>query len=209
LVAIVRWAMEYLCSPHPELGRAGAVCPFTSPSIRRNLFFLTVMRGADLGAAEVDDVVRRYRDWIMEMEPRDPRQAQYKTINILFPDVPRSAWSTLIEAAQERLKPEYVPHGIMIGEFHPGPPDKAALRNPAFRPLRSPLPLLSIRHMVPTDFAFLRDRADFMAAYLALHGDKIDRLPGEMQAELRRVAAGFGLPLPSPGAAPLLAPSGA
>ncbi|HYW09472.1 MAG TPA: hypothetical protein VE913_21100, partial [Longimicrobium sp.] len=130
LVAIVRWAMEYLCSPHPELGRAGAVCPFTSPSIRRNLFFLTVMRGADLGAAEVDDVVRRYRDWFMEMEPRDPRQAQYKTINILFPDVPRSAWSTLIEAAQERLKPEYVPHGIMIGEFHPGPPDKAALRNP-------------------------------------------------------------------------------
>lgn len=214
LRAIAEWAAGYLCSPHPELGRTGAVCPFTSPSLRRNLFYLTVLRGAGLHAAEVEDVVRAYRDWFMEMEPRDPRQAQYKTINILFPDVPREQWSTLIEATQERLKPEYVPHGIMIGEFHPGPPDKAALRNPAFRPLRSPLPLLSIRHMVPTDFAFLRGRQDFMSAFLALHGDKIDRLPGDMPADVRRVAAAFGLALPGaptagPADEPALAPSGA
>jgi len=196
LTSIVHWATDYLCNPHPELGRRGAVCPFTNPSIRRNLFYLTVIPGADLRQEDVEEVVRLYRDWFLEMDPQDPRQAQYKSINILFPDLPEEAWTTLIEATQDRLKGEYVPHGIMIGEFHPGPPDKAALRNPDFRPLRSPLPLLSIRHMVPTDFAFLRDRQDFMSAFLARHGDKIDTLPGTMPADVREVAARFGLALP-------------
>ncbi|HST63098.1 MAG TPA: hypothetical protein VLK84_30595 [Longimicrobium sp.] len=203
LRAIVHWAMDYLCNPHPELGRRGAVCPFTTPSIRRNLFYLTVMPGADLRQQDVVEMVRTYRDWFLEMEPHDQRSAQYKTITILFPDIPEEAWSSLIEATHEELKAEYVPHGIMLGEFHPGPPDKAALRNPDFRPLKSPVPLLGIRHMVPTDFAFLRDRRDFMAAYLARHGDKIDALPGTMSAEVRQVAADFGLELPG---APQTAP---
>lgn len=196
LRAIVHWAMDYLCQPHPELGRRGAVCPFTTPSIRRNLFFLTVMPGADLRREDVVEVVRKYRDWFLEMEPHDTRSAQYKTINILFPDIPEEAWSSLIEATHGELKADYVMHGIMLGEFHPGPPEKAALRNPDFRPLKSPLPLLGIRHMVPTDFAFLRDEREYMVAYLARHGDKIDSLPGTMPAEVRQVAAEFGLELP-------------
>jgi hypothetical protein len=196
LRAIVHWAMDYLCQPHPELGRRGAVCPFTTPSIRRNLFFLTVIPGADLRREDVVEVVRKYRDWFLEMEPHDPRSAQFKTINILFPDIPEEAWSSLIEATQGELKADYVSHGIMLGEFHPGPPEKAALRNPAFRPLKSPLPLLGIRNMVPTDFAFLRDQREFMTAYLARHGDKVDSLPGTMPAEVRQVAAAFGLELP-------------
>lgn len=196
LRAVVHWAMDYLCKPHPELGRRGAVCPFTTPAIRRNLMFFTVLRGADLRREDVVEVVRTYRDWFLEMEPHDPREAQYKTIEILFPDIPESAWSTLIEAVHEELKAEYVFHGIMLGEFHPGPPEKAALRNPDFRPLKSPLPLLGIRYMVPTDFAFLRDRRDFMAAYLSRHGDKVDSLPGTMPAEVREVAAAFGLAIP-------------
>lgn len=196
LRTIAHWAMDYLCNPHPELGRRGAVCPFTNPSIRRNLFYLTVIPGADLRQQDVEEVVRLYRDWFMEMEPQDPRLAQFKSINILFPDVPEEAWTSVIEATQERLKGEYVPHGIMIGEFHPGPPDKAALRNPDFRPLRAPMPLLSIRHMVPTDFAFLRHRQEYMSAFLARHGDKIDTLPGTMPQDVRQVAAAFGLALP-------------
>ena len=190
---IVDWATDYLCRPHPELGRTGAVCPFTQPSLRRNLFFLTVMRGADLQLEDVEEVVRAYRDWFLEMPPSDPRTAQYKTVNIIFPDLPQAAWKTLIEEAQDRLKGEYVPHGIMIGEFHPGPPEKAALWNPDFRPLRCPLPMLVIRHMVPTDFVFLKDRQDFMSAYLRLQGD---RIPPKIAGDVRAVAASYGLALP-------------
>jgi hypothetical protein len=199
LNTVVDWARDYLCRPHPELGRTGAVCPFTQPALRRNLFMLTVIRGSELHADDVQETVRLYRDWFLEMPPHDARQAQYKTINILFPDLPESAWKTVIEAVQERLKAEYVPHGIMIGEFHPGPPDKAALWNEDFRPLRCPLPMLAIRHMVPTDFVFLRDRQDFMSAYLRLHGA---RLPPQMAPEIRSVAAAFGLAIPGEVVAP-------
>lgn len=190
LRTIVHWATDYLCRPHPELGRTGAVCPFTPPSLRRNVFFMTVMPGAGLRLDEVQDVVRAYRDWFQELPPTDPRQAQFKTINIIFPDLPQDAWKTLIEATQDRLKAEYVPLGIMIGEFHPGPPEKAALWNPRFRPLRCPLPMLVIRHMVPTDFVFLRDRRDFMSAYLRLQRG---RIPPVIAGEVNATAREFGL----------------
>lgn len=208
LRTIVHWATDYLCRPHPELGRAGAVCPFTQPALRRNVFFMTVIPGADLRLDDVEEVVRAYRDWFLELPPTDPRQAQFKTINIIFPDLPREAWKTLIEATQDRLKAEYVPLGIMIGEFHPGPPDKAALWNPDFRPLRCPLPMLVIRHMVPTDFVFLKDRGDFMSAYLRLQGG---RVPPAIAGEVRAAAREFGLgpsgePLQSPAGCPHAAP---
>jgi len=191
---VLAWARDYLCQPHPELGRTGPVCPFARPSMRKELFWMAVWRGSEMTQPQVAEVVRLYRAWFMTMEPLDPRLAQYKSINILFPDLPQSHWKTLVEATQEELKAEYVPHGIMIGEFHPGPPEKESLWNPSFRPLKSPLPLLSIRHMVPTDFAFLKGRPDFMRSYLALHGH---RIPGPMLAEVRTVAARFGIPMPA------------
>lgn len=197
LSQIVAWAGSYLSQPHPELGRSGPVCPFTRPAMNKNTFFLTVCRGADLTREEVSTVVMKYRDWFLEMEPLDLRGAQYKTINILFPDIPQETAIDLIEDTQELLKTEYVPYGIMVGEFHAGPPKKAGLWNPHFRPLSSPVPLLSIRHMVPTDFAFLRDRKDYMTSYLTRFSDKF---PAPMRDEIEATARGFGLEGLLPGA---------
>jgi hypothetical protein len=190
LERIVRWAREYLARPHPELGRGGPVCPFVRPAMAKGALHLTVVHGADLRAEEVHDLVAAYRDWFLALEPVTGREAQYKSINILFPDITPCRVHELIDATQERLKPEYVREGIMIGEFHDGPPDKAGLWNEDFRPLRSPIPLLSIRHMVPTDFAFLRDRKDFMEAYLAAFGE---RLPPSLDDVVRETAQRFGL----------------
>jgi hypothetical protein len=193
LSTILHWAGDYLSSPHPELGRAGAVCPFTGPAMRKEVFFLAAVRGVPT-LDEVEATVRGYLAWFLEMEPRDGRLAAYKSVNILFPDIPQRAWKTLIEAAQERLKAEYVAEGIMIGEFHPGPPEKAALWNSDFRPLKSPVPLLSIRHMVPTDWVFLRDRQDWASAYLRVHGGAI---PAHLADQVAEQAAAYGLALPA------------
>jgi hypothetical protein len=186
----VAWAKAYLAQPHPELGRSGPVCPFVRPAMARGTLFLTVQPGAGLDADEVESVVRSYRDWFLELEPVQGREAQYKSINILFPDIPPSEVGRLIDGTQERLKPVYVRDGIMIGEFHPGPPRKAGLWNEDFRPLRSPIPLLSIRHMVATDFAFLRDRREFMEAYLSAFAEKV---PGALAEHVHDAALRFGL----------------
>ncbi|HEX8244311.1 MAG TPA: hypothetical protein VF541_12460 [Longimicrobium sp.] len=190
LRATVEWAKSYLAQPHPELGRSGPVCPFVRPAMARGTMFLTVWPGAQLDADEVESVVRSFRDWFLELEPAEGRDAQYKSINILFPDIPASEVGRLIDGTQERLKPVYVRDGIMIGEFHPGPPQKAGLWNKDFRPLKSPIPLLSIRHMVATDFAFLRDRREFMEAYLSAFADKV---PSALSDHVYDTALRFGL----------------
>jgi hypothetical protein len=190
IMTIVRWARSYLAQPHPELGRGGPVCPFVRPAMAKGTMFYTVWPGADLDEDEVESVAASFRDFFLELEPRTGREAQYKSINIIFPDLPMSEVGRLIDGTQEKLKLVYTREGIMIGEFHPGPPKKAGLWNKDFRPLRSPLPLLSIRHMVPTDFAFLNDRREFMEAYLAAFGESV---PGPLAEQVYNAAERFGL----------------
>lgn len=187
---VFAWAQAYLCQPHPELGRSGPVCPFTRPSIRKQTFYVAVHRAPALDEAAVTDVAARYRDWFMDLAPLTRPDAQYVTINVVFPEVGPEGWYTLIEATQTRLKPSYVERGIMIGEFHPGPPPKTGLWNPEFHPLQSPVPLLSIRHMVPTDFAFLHERREFMEAYLSRHEQ---RIPAAMLPDVIERATELGL----------------
>jgi hypothetical protein len=47
----------------------------------------------------------------------------------------------------------------MLGEFH-ALTQTPGLRNSDFRPLRSPIPLLAIRHMVESDIDFLTQPSD-------------------------------------------------
>jgi len=189
---IARWAEDYLCQPHPELGREGPVCPYARSSIRKQLFFLTVRPGADLEREDVEAHITTFRDRFLEMEPRQGHDAIYKTILCLFPDVSLEKTARLIDATQEKLRPEYVRHGLMVGEFHARPPEKAGLWNEAFRPLNSPVPMLVIRHMVPTDIAFLKDEKELVAAYLERFGADI---PAHLRSQVREAADRWGLPL--------------
>jgi Cys-tRNA(Pro) deacylase len=196
LHTVVGWAESYLTRPHPELGRSGPVCPFVQASMRRKHFYLTVVPGADLGAAEVEERLVELRDWFLARTPRDGEaDASLKTLLIVFPDLPRERVPVAIDAVQERLKPLYVPNRLMIGEFHDGPPDKAGLWNDDFRPLHSPLPMLVIRHMVATDFAFLKDDGAELAAYLANFGGAI---PAHLREKVQETAEAFGLYFPDP-----------
>ncbi|HEX6359995.1 DUF6875 domain-containing protein [Actinophytocola sp.] len=193
LRAIVDWAYKYLCQPHPELGRKGDVCPFTESALVRNTFYMAVCEGVPADASQVANTVAHYRDWFLELPPTGGPNAQFKTILILFPDLAGPELHPVIDAAQRMLKPAYVSRGLMIGEFHDGPPDKAGLWNSKFRPLRSPVPLLAIRHMVATDFPFLSLDDDHVAAYLHRFGD---RVPTHLQPQVSAATARMGRVLP-------------
>lgn len=199
LERIVDWAHSYLSRPHPMLGRTGPVCPFVPAALRKGSFLLTVHDGPTEDRAALLATILLYRDWFLALEPRTGSEAFYKTILILFPEITEEQRAEAIDRTQEDLKPQYVAEGLMIGEFHQGPPGKPGLWNPDFRPLRSPVPLLAIRHMVATDFYFLRGERRFLAPYLERYGD---RLPPHLIEPVRQAAAAWGLPLPAPG--PLL-----
>lgn len=193
LRAVIRWAREYLCRPHPELGRRGPVCPYAQASLDRGMFFLAVHRGPAVAPESLDEALLVYRDWFRRLPPTGGPPAQYKTILVTLPDVPAPVANRIVDATQERLKPRYVADGLMIGEFHSGPPEKAGLWNPDFRPLHSPLPLLAIRHMVASDFPFLADDADLVASYLRQFGATI---PPALRARVAATAREFRLAAP-------------
>ncbi|MFC4854157.1 DUF6875 domain-containing protein [Actinophytocola glycyrrhizae] len=193
LRAILGWALRYLCRPHPELGRKGDVCPFTEGALARHTFYMAVCGGLPVSADEVAGTVAHYRDWFLDLPPTSGSAAQFKTILILFPELTGPDLHPVIDEAQRVLKQSYVSHGLMVGEFHDGPPDKAGLWNSSFRPLRSPVPLLAIRHMVPTDFPFLSLDDDHVTAYLRLFGD---RVPTHLRPQVAAATARLGKAVP-------------
>jgi hypothetical protein len=170
---IFDWARDYLSRPHPDLGRPGPVCPYVPRSLRSADFWVTAHHGARPVLGELVQTILLYRDWFVRLEPRHGRGAQLKTILVLFPDVTTADAPLLVDRAQELLKTEFVRAGLMVGEFHPGPPSAPGLWNKAFRPLHSPVPLLAIRHMVPTDLPFLTGTPEHLAAYLARFGHAV------------------------------------
>ena len=170
---ITSWAREYLCKPNPSLGRDGPVCPFVERALDLNLFFLTALRRQAITQGEVFGIVQKYREWYNEIDPREGWRTQYKTILILLPGISSEEATLLIDGTQRMLKPEFVEHGLMIGQFHAGPPQEPGLWNPDFRPFNSPIPMLVIRQMVPTDLPFLNKEEHFVVSYLKRFGDHL------------------------------------
>lgn len=194
LRTIVAWARDYLSVPHSELGREGPVCPFVPKALEFQTFYLAVRRGNDFDREALEASILRCRDWFLALKPNRGPERVYKTILNLFPDLEPSRWVEVIDGTQERLKPRFVPQGLMIGEFHSIPPSKAGLWNPDFRPLQAPVPMLAIRHLVPTDFWFLRHERGLVEEYLRLFGDNLNpRVAGAV----REAAERFGLELPA------------
>ncbi|MER7789197.1 DUF6875 domain-containing protein [Streptomyces sp. NPDC097640] len=187
---VIEWASTYLSRPHPDIGRRGHVCPFVKTSMHKGLFYLAVQPGVPGDVTEVADSLREYRDWFIELAAESGAAAHYTTILVLFPELPPDKVSGIIDGAQDLLKVDYVSHGLMIGEFHDGPPAKPGLWNPGFRPLRSPVPLLAMRHMVPTDFPFLKDDPEYLAQYLDRYGRD---LPPQVAEDAMAAAREFGL----------------
>jgi hypothetical protein len=173
--SIVQWTRNYLCQPHDMLGREGPVCPFTQPSLSKHLFWLTIMRGGEIDLQAATDAVLEYKDWFFELEPVSGSETILKTILIIFPELPHDKAKEQLEGLHKLLKPDFVRKAIMVGQFYEGCPE-SGLWNEHFHPLQSPLPLLAIRNMVPSDFPFLhgkRGNSDMLIAYLNRFGTNI------------------------------------
>lgn len=156
-----RWAVEFLCRPHEDLGRTGPVCPFAAPSIGRGLFYAIFVEG------EVDEdrmrlIADDLADLFTELPPVSGPDAALKAAVVVFPDVTDFS---IIDRVQDDCKSDFVRNGLMLGQFYPGCA-AAGLHNSGFRALDAPLPMLAVRHMVGSDFPFLTSNRDWILAYL-------------------------------------------
>lgn len=175
--AVAQWAVSYLCQPHPDLGREGPVCPFTRPSLERDIFWLTVCDVPTMAGSEVYEATRALAETFVHLEPTATSESRYKTVLVVFP---RLVDKSEVDDLQRRLKPTFVQEGLMVGQFH-DECDEPGLWNPNFPALRSPLPLLAIRHMVTSDFAFLTADPAWIASYLAKFAPEV---PGHVRKSM-------------------------
>jgi hypothetical protein len=172
LTCIAAWVQNYLAQPHAELGRPGLVCPFVPMAVRGNSIWLAEIAEAEPSFDDIAATIMAYRDRFLELEPTEGAGALQKAIIVVFPTLAGGEGSRLVDQVQFALKKEFVVHGLMLGEFH-ADNESPGLRNEQFRPLRSPIPLLAIRHMVEADLPFLvmdsyepAQRVAFLRAYL-------------------------------------------
>lgn len=173
LSATLNWVESYLARPHPDLGRPGPVCPFVPHALEMGTLWMRIERPDDVSIGSVARTIQRYATLFHKLPPYDVEAALFKTVVVIFPEIDAQQAGSLIDGAQKNLKPLFVKEGLMIGEFHMEN-NSPGLHNESLRPLRSPYPMLAVRHMVPSDLPFLVREADsaeerigFLTAYVA------------------------------------------
>ena len=160
---ILHWILNFVAKPHPDLGRQGSVCPFLPRALKaKSLFFQELNFDESTENIEIDEVIRKFAEVFENTTPTEGKARLNKAIVLVFPNLSDESAVRLIEETQSRLKPFFVERGLMLGEFHKNHQGEG-IRNDKFRPLQSPVPLLVIRHLIPSDLIFLVRKSDSAA----------------------------------------------
>ena len=171
---LLQWIQSYICQPHPQLGRKGAICPFVPPALDNDTVGMVFHYEIDGRSLEdVETTTRKYIQTFLDRHPQDRPNAILQTLLVIFPNISVED-STVIDKAHQKLKSEFVQNGLMLGQFHMACPE-SAVRNPDFPVMVSPLPFFSIRYMAQHDILFLHQRTDWFAEYDARMGSAYER----------------------------------
>lgn len=198
LRCIANWIRTFLTCPHPELGRHGPVCPFAPIALELDTIWMTEVLDTAASFENISAIITDYRNVFLETEPKGGPEALTKAFLVVFPSLNANGpeGAAIVDKVQASLKKHFVDMGLMLGEFHAAN-ESPGLRNPAFRPLRSPIPMLAVRHMVESDLPFLirktyspELRSSFLRSYLFRLGGMLSQakfneaLDGLVAAEL-------------------------
>ena len=192
---------EFLAKPHPDLGRAGVVCPFIPTSIKKDCIYYGSISSTTVkdAAEQMMLLVDRFR----ALEPTaESKEEVYKTAILIFPEANRDSF---VDDLQRHLKPRFVAKGLMIGAFHPSS-QFSGLHNKQFFPRAAPFASVDIRMMVPEDLKFLspsfvaarhseQEAAGMLSAYIARF-EPTSRVLSAAYAFLRDLSIGKSEPAP-------------
>ena len=162
--SIAGWVKSYLMASHPDLGRPGEVCPFTSRAYQLDTIRIGVSFAASRDGALVTQLMRDGLRQFAAIACEDATR-QLRTVIVGFPNLTNAEGVAALRSAQRRLTLRCLWDGLMIGRFHPDSEDEG-LWNPDFRPMRAPIPLLAVRHLVRNDAPFALRHPVLLASYL-------------------------------------------
>ena len=185
LQAVADWIKTFVATPHKDLGRPGPVCPFVPGSVERKTLWLAPEQIADRSVPAVVELMDGYIRRLLETQPTDGDDTKYKTIVVVFADLPADRAQGVFDGVLQQLAvSSYAEDGILFGPFYEGN-EGTALYNSSFRPFQSPVPFLFVRHTVITDWKFFLDNEELLDLWArrfgesAVHAlaDELRRLP--------------------------------
>lgn len=164
LATLRAWVETYLMRGHADLGRTGAVCPFTARAAKIDTVRLGICEAGPGDEATAFAVIRKgFAD--LEAIPCKPSFSHFRTVIVGFPNCASPEGIAMLQRVQARHKFYSLSRFRMIGFMH-ATNDAPGLWNPDFRPLRAPLPVLAIRHLVEQDAPFAARHPLLLAPYL-------------------------------------------
>jgi hypothetical protein len=182
LRAVFEWIKDFVARPHKDLGRDGTVCPFIPGSLKRRTLFFAPEKIADLDVPGAVELMDDYKRLFLATPPTDGDDAIYKTIIVVFTDIPAERAADLFNDVLGQLAgPAYEEHGIIFGPFYRGN-EGTAIYNSSFRPFQSPVPFLFVRHTVVSDWKFFVDDPDLLDRWARHFGPSAT---GALAEELR------------------------
>lgn len=163
--SLLNWLYSYLMASNPDLGRTGAVCPFTKQAAKLDMVRVAIS-SAGLSREPDATLVARRAFGELNSIPSSKGMEHFRTVIIGFPGLADENGIAALKRIQRAHRVYSLTRGRMIGLMHESSQDQG-LWNPDFRPLRSPIPVLAVRHMVEQDAPFAALHPALMLAYLA------------------------------------------
>jgi hypothetical protein len=163
-ISLVRpYLEEFLVARHAL--RAGPVCPFMPSALRAHQVFFAVgdtARGSRLESRRTMEIARKV--WAGEKG-----KFRYSALVILYPV---SSSSEFVSEVQRRAKVAAIRESLMVGALF-ARNNAESVHGDNYFPLRTPVPTIVYRDMVPFDLLFLneprfsaRRRAEFLRRYI-------------------------------------------
>ena len=104
LQAVANWTKTFVARPHKDLGRAGPVCPFVPPALERKTLWLAPERIADRSVPEIVQLMKGYKKLFLNAQPIDGDGANYKSIVVVFTDLPADRAKGLFDDVLSNLQ---------------------------------------------------------------------------------------------------------
>jgi len=152
------WLAGFIMRPHAELGRRGAVCPFTKPVHDEGSLVFCTWDVKELPFEVFLSILERLPTLYHRLFACAPGKSRLFSVCIFLNGLKEDQYSKYIDEAHSMSKPVFMEAGLMIGEFHPLSMTKG-VHSKSFLPMRSSRPAFVVRAITPHDVIFI-DRDD-------------------------------------------------
>lgn len=172
------WLRDFLCCPHPALikvGRPTAVCPFAEPAIDQGHLKIAHARIEGVDGIQKRNYLAKliYDSSATFQESLAGESHLLDCLIVTLEGIDKHEWRYVMNGAYRDIKSEVLKMKLMVGVFHPVRVRTSRITS-KLHPLRTPIPVIAIRHMIQSDWKTLTEKAEYLEIYDSFFDRELD-----------------------------------